>query len=171
MHGEPKYGAAFPHLNYVNPNAPKGGTLRLAVLGSFDSLNPFIVKGAPVAGMRDYVYETLLARSYDEPFSLYGLVAESVEAPEDRSWVSFQLRSEARFADGTPITPEDVLFSWSLLKSKGRPNHRLYYGKVATAEKVGERGVKFTFEEAGDREMPLDYGSYAGFAPACDDCG
>ncbi len=158
MHGEPKYGAAFPHLNYVNPNAPKGGTLRLAVLGSFDSLNPFIVKGAPVAGMRDYVYETLLARSYDEPFSLYGLVAESVEAPEDRSWVSFQLRSEARFADGTPITPEDVLFSWSLLKSKGRPNHRLYYGKVATAEKVGERGVKFTFEEAGDREMPLIMG-------------
>ena len=125
------------------------------MLGSFDSLNPFIVKGAPVAGMREYVYETLLARSYDEPFSLYGLLAESVETPEDRSWVIFQLRPEARFADGTPITPEDVLFSWSLLKGKGRPNHRLYYGKVATAEKIGERGVKFTFEGGGDREMPL----------------
>ena len=155
MHDAPKYGPAFTRFDYINPDAPKGGALRLGVLGSFDSLNPFIVKGAPVAGMREYVYETLLARSYDEPFSLYGLLAESVETPEDRSWVIFQLRPEARFADGTPITPEDVLFSWSLLKGKGRPNHRLYYGKVATAEKVGERGVKFTFEGGGDREMPL----------------
>jgi peptide/nickel transport system substrate-binding protein len=158
MHDEPKYEAAFPHLNYVNPDAPKGGAVRLAVLGSFDSLNPFIVKGAPVAGARDYVYETLLARSYDEPFSLYGLIAETVETPVDRSSVAFQLRPEARFSDGTPITPEDVLFSFSLLKSKGRPNHRLYYGKVAKAEKVGERGVKFTFEGGGDREMPLIMG-------------
>ena len=158
MHDAPKYGPAFTRFDYVNPDAPKGGALRLGVLGSFDSLNPFIVKGAPVAGMREYVYETLLARSYDEPFSLYGLLAESVETPEDRSWVIFQLRPEARFADGTPITPEDVLFSWSLLKGKGRPNHRLYYGKVATAEKIGERGVKFTFEGGGDREMPLIVG-------------
>jgi peptide/nickel transport system substrate-binding protein len=158
MHDAPKYGAAFPHLNYVNPDAPKGGALRLAVLGSFDSLNPLIVKGEPVAGMREYVYETLLARSFDEPFSLYGLIAETVETPEDRSWVTFQLRPEARFSDGTPITPEDVLFSWSLLKSKGRPNHRLSYSKVASAEKVGERGVKFTFEGGGDREMPLIMG-------------
>ena len=158
MHDAPKYGPAFTHFDYVNPDAPKGGALRLGVLGSFDSLNPFIVRGAPVAGMREYVYETLLARSFDEPFSLYGLIAESVETPEDRSWVVFQLRPEAQFADGTPITPEDVLFSWSLLKSKGRPNHRLYYGKVATAEKIGERGVKFTFEGGGDREMPLIVG-------------
>ncbi len=158
MHDAPKYGPAFTHFDYVNPDAPKGGALRLGVLGSFDSLNPFIVKGAPVAGMREYVYETLLARSFDEPFSLYGLIAESVETPEDRSSVVFQLRPEARFADGTPITPEDVLFSWSLLKSKGRPNHRLYYGKVAAAEKIGERGVKFTFEGGGDREMPLIIG-------------
>jgi peptide/nickel transport system substrate-binding protein len=158
MHDSPKYGAAFTHFDYVNPDAPKGGALRLGVFGSFDSLNPFIVKGAPVAGMREYVYETLLARSFDEPFSLYGLIAESVETPQDRSWVIFQLRPEARFADGSPITPEDVLFSWSLLKGKGRPNHRLYYGKVATAEKIGERGVKFTFEGGGDREMPLIVG-------------
>lgn len=158
MHDEPKYGAAFPHLNYVNPEAPKGGSLRLAALGGFDSLNPYIVKGAPADSVRDYVYETLLARSLDEPFSLYGLIAETVETPEDRSWVAFQLRAEARFSDGTPITPDDVLFSWSLLKSKGRPNHRLYYGKVATAEKIGERGVKFTFEGGGDREMPLIMG-------------
>jgi peptide/nickel transport system substrate-binding protein len=158
MHGAPKYGEAFPHFDYVNPEAPKGGVLRLGVLGSFDSLNPFIVKGAAAAGMREYVYETLLARSYDEPFSLYGLIASSVETPIDRSFVIFQIRPEARFADGTPITPEDVLFSFSLLKSKGRPNHRIYYAKVATAEKIGERGVKFTFAGGGDREMPLIMG-------------
>ncbi|MGO9172973.1 MAG: extracellular solute-binding protein [Rhodomicrobium sp.] len=158
MHDQPKYGAGFPHLNYVNPDAPKGGTLRLAVLGSFDSLNPFIIKGAAASGMREYVYETLLARSYDEPFSLYGLIAESVETPEDRSSVTFQIRPEARFADGTPVTPDDVLFSWALLKSKGRPNHRTYYAKVAAAEKVGERGVKFSFAGGGDREMPLIMG-------------
>ncbi len=158
MHGRPKYADSLPHLNYVNPDAPKGGELRLGVLGSFDSLNPFIVKGEPAAGLREYVYETLMARSYDEPFSLYGLIAESVETPEDRSSVTFQIRPEARFADGTPVTPDDVLFSWSLLKSKGRPNHRTYYAKVATAEKIGERGVKFTFAGGGDREMPLIMG-------------
>ncbi len=157
MHGRPNYADALSHLNYVNADAPKGGELRLAVLGSFDSLNPFIIRGEPAAGMRDYVYETLMARSYDEPFSLYGLIAESVETPDDRSSVTFQIREEARFADGTPVTPEDVLFSWSLLKSKGRPNHRSYYAKVATAERVGERGVKFTFA-GGDREMPLIMG-------------
>ncbi len=157
MHGRPKYADGLPHLNYVNADAPKGGELRLGVLGSFDSLNPFIVRGEPAAGMREYVYETLMARSYDEPFSLYGLIAESVETPDDRSSVTFQIRPEARFADGTPVTPGDVLFSWSLLKSKGRPNHRAYYGKVATAEKVGERGVKFTFA-GSDREMPLIMG-------------
>jgi len=158
MHGMPKYAEAFAHFDYVNPDAPKGGVLRLGVLGSFDSLNPFIVKGAAAAGMREYVYETLLARSYDEPFSLYGLIAESVETPEDRSSVTFQIRSEARFADGAPITPEDVLFSYSLLKSKGRPNHRTYYAKVSAAEKIGEHGVKFTFAGGGDREMPLIMG-------------
>ncbi len=158
MHDMPKYDSASPHFDYVNPDAPKGGTLRLAVRGSFDSLNPFIVKGEPVAGMRDYVFETLLARSYDEPFSLYGLIAESVETPPDRSSVTFQIRAEARFADGTPITAGDVIFSWSLLKSKGRPNHRSSYSKVASAEKIGERGVKFTFAGGADREMPLIMG-------------
>jgi peptide/nickel transport system substrate-binding protein len=158
MHGMPRYGEGFAHFDYVNPDAPIGGVLRMGVLGSFDSLNPFIVKGAPVAGMREYVYETLLARSYDEPFSLYGLIAASVETPADRSSVTFQIRPEARFADGTPVTPEDVLFSFSLLKSKGRPNHRTYYAKVAAAEKVGEHGVQFTFAGGGDREMPLIMG-------------
>ena len=157
MHGEPKYGASFPHLNYVNPHAPKGGELRLAALGSFDSLNPFIVMGEPVESVRDHVYETLMARSFDEPFSLYGLIAESIDTPPDRSSVTFQIRAGARFSDGTPVTPDDVLFSWSLLKAKGRPNHRSYYAKVARAERLGERGVKFTFTGA-DREMPLIMG-------------
>ncbi len=157
MHDAPQYDAAFDHLGYVNSAAPKGGTLKLAVLGSFDSLNPFIIKGAPASGIRDYVYETLLARSFDEPFSLYGLLAETVETPADRSSVTFQLRPEARFSDGVPVTPDDVLFSWALLKEKGRPNHRTYYAKVVLAEKVGERGVKFTFA-GSDREMPLIMG-------------
>ncbi|MBT3071816.1 extracellular solute-binding protein [Rhodomicrobium sp. Az07] len=157
MHDAPKYADGFANLAYVNPAAPKGGALRLAVLGSFDSVNPFIIKGAPVAGAREYLYETLLARTYDEPFSLYGLIAETVDTPEDRSSVAFQVRPEARFADGKPITPDDVLFSWKLLKERGRPNHRGYYSKVVKAEKIGERGVKFTFDGA-DREMPLIMG-------------
>lgn len=158
MHGEPKYGANFPHLNYANPNAPKGGRLRLAVLGSFDSLNPYIIKGQATAGVRDYVHESLMARSYDEPFSLYGLLAETIETPDDRSAVTFQIRQEARFSDGTAVTPDDVLFSWNLLKEKGRPFHRSYYKKVVRAEKSGERGVRFTFNTAGDLEMPLIIG-------------
>lgn len=158
MHDEPKYQPGFPHLNYVNPDAPKGGTLRLAVLGSFDSLNPYIIKGAAAPGLREYVHESLLARSYDEPFSLYGLLAESIDTPSDRSTATFQLRPEARFSDGEPVTPEDVLFSWSLLKAKGRPFHRSYYSKVAKAEKIGDRGIKFTFKAVGDREMPLIMG-------------
>jgi peptide/nickel transport system substrate-binding protein len=157
MHGLPKYARGFTHFGYVNPDAPKGGALKLAVLGSFDSLNPFIIKGQPASGMREYVYETLMARSFDEPFSLYGLIAESIDTPEDRSSVTFQIRPEARFSDGTAITPDDVIFSWRLLKAKGRPNHRTYYAKVTAAEKIGERGVKFSFQ-GSDREMPLIMG-------------
>jgi peptide/nickel transport system substrate-binding protein len=157
MHGEPRYEGALPHLNYVNPNAPKGGELRLGVLGSFDSLNPLNIRGEPAAGIIENVYEPLMARSYSEPFSLYGLIAETIDTPEDRGSVTFQIRAGARFSDGQPITPEDVLFSWALLKDKGRKNHREYYKKVTAAEKAGERGVKFTFE-GGDREMPLIMG-------------
>jgi peptide/nickel transport system substrate-binding protein len=155
MHGSPKHGPGFTHFSYVNPNAPRGGRLVLGQLGSFDSLNPFIIKGVSAARLRDYVYESLLARAYDEPFSLYGLVAESIELPPDRSYVTFHLRKEARFADGMPITPEDVLFSHAVLKEKGYPFHRSHYGKVAKAEKVGEHSVRFTFKVTGDREVPL----------------
>ena len=137
------------------PTRPKGGRLVLSQLGTFDSLNPFIIKGVSAYGLRDYVFESLLVRSGDEPFTLYGLIAESIEVPPDRSFVTFHLRREAKFADGRPITPEDVLFSHAVLKEKGWPYHRSHYGKVAKAEKVGERSVRFTFAPAGDREAPL----------------
>lgn len=158
MHGALLHSSDFKHFNYARPAAPKGGRLVLGVQGSFDSLNPLIVRGVAAAGVRAYVYESLMARGLDEPFSLYGLVAESVEAPDDRSWVSFTLRPEARFSDGKPITVDDIVFSHALLRDKGRPNHRSYYSKVTKVETLGERTVKFTFTPDGDREMPLIMG-------------
>lgn len=155
MHGEPKHSAGFTHFPYVNPDAPRGGRLVLGMLGTYDSLNPFIIRGVSATGLREYVFESLMARSGDEPFTLYGLIAESVELPPDRESVTFNLRSEARFADGTQITPEDVLFSHAILKGKGWPYHRSHYAKVVKAEKIGERSVRFTFQSAGDREVPL----------------
>jgi peptide/nickel transport system substrate-binding protein len=158
MHGEPREAQGFTHFPYVNPEAPKGGRAVFAVQGSFDSLNPLIVKGAPAEGVRDYIYESLLARAYDEPFTLYGLIAETVETPPDRSFVEFTLNPSAKFSDGSPITVEDVIFSHALLRDHGRPNHRSYYKKVAKVEKTGERRVRFTFDASGDREMPLIIG-------------
>jgi peptide/nickel transport system substrate-binding protein len=158
MHGEPAEAADFSHFPYVNPEAPKGGRLTLAMRGSFDSLNPLIIKGVSAEGVREYVYESLLARAYDEPFTLYGLIAEKIETPEDRSFVEFTLNPAAKFSDGTPITVDDVIFSHALLRDHGRPNHRSYYQKVTRVEKTGDRKVKFTFDGAGDREMPLILG-------------
>ena len=158
MHGDLKYGADFRHLDYVNPDAPKGGQLRRAVRGTFDNLNPFLIKGVPAHG-RHLVFESLLKRTWDEPFSLYGLIAETVSVPDDRSSVTFTLRPEARFHDGRPITVEDVLFSWETLKEKGRPNHRLYYKQVRHIERPGERSIRFVFDAASpDRELPLILG-------------
>jgi peptide/nickel transport system substrate-binding protein len=158
MHGTPKHGPGFTHFPYVNPDAPKGGRLVLGTLGTFDSLTPFIIKGVSPATMREYVYASLLTRSGDEAFSLYGLIAESVDLPEDRSQITFHLRPQARFADGAAITPEDVLFSHEVLKQKGWPYHRSHYAKVARAEKVSEHAVRFTFDAAGDREIPMILG-------------
>ena len=155
MHGSPKYGPAFSHFDYVNPDAPKGGTLRLAVNGTFDSFNSFIPRGNPGAGSS---IETLLTSSADEPFTEYGLIAESLEVPDDRSWVIFTLRPGARWHDGKPITVEDVIWSLQTLKTKGQPFFRFYYGSVVRAEKVGPRRVKFTFSEKGNRELPLIVG-------------
>jgi peptide/nickel transport system substrate-binding protein len=158
MHGEPKHARGFRQFPYVNPDAPRGGRLVLGTLGTFDSLNPYIIRGVTPPGLREFVFESLMARGGDEPFSLYGLIAESVEVPDDRGSIVFHLRKEARFADGRPITPHDVLFSHALLRDKGFPYHRSHYGKVTKAEKIGERSVRFTFEAAGDREIPLILG-------------
>jgi peptide/nickel transport system substrate-binding protein len=158
MHGEPERETGFTSFPYANPDAPKGGRATLAVQGSFDSLNPLIVKGEAADGVREYVYESLLARAYDEPFTLYGLIAEKVETPPDRSFVEFTLNPAAKFSDGQPITVEDVIFSHAVLRDHGRPNHRSYYKKVAKVEQTGERKVRFTFDASGDREMPLILG-------------
>ena len=156
MHGQPKYGPDFTHFDYVNPQAPRGGMLRLANDGTFDSFNPFIPKGNPAIGPT--YFESLLESSADEPFTMYGLIAESITVPEDRSWVIFTLRPQARWHDGKSITVDDVIWSFNTLKTKGRPFYRFYYGSVSKAEQVGERQVKFTFSEAGNRELPLIIG-------------
>ncbi len=158
MHGSPREAAGFAHFLYVNPDAPKGGRVTFSKQGSYDSLNPLIVKGEPADGVRDYVYESLLARANDEPFTLYGLIAASVETPPDRSFVEFTLNPAAKFSDGVPITVDDVIFSHALLRDHGRPNHRSYYKKVVKVEQTGERKVRFTFDQSGDREMPLIMG-------------
>lgn len=159
LHGTPKYGPDFTHVDYVNPEAPKGGTLKLNAIGSFDSLNPFIVKGTPAAGLNflrsGLVYESLMQNAWDEPFTLYGVIAESIEMPEDKSWVAFTLRPEAQWADGQPITAEDVIWTFNTLTSEGQPFFKAYYGDVETVEATGERRVKFTFKVAGNAELPL----------------
>jgi peptide/nickel transport system substrate-binding protein len=159
MHGDPALGPGFAHLPYVNPAAPRGGRIVNGVLGTFDSLNPFVVRGtAPSGVIANNVIEPLMARSYDEPFTLYGLLAESAATPEDRSYVEFRLNAAARFSDGKPVTAEDVIFSWQLLKDRGMPNHRTYYSKVAKAEIVDPRTVRFDLSGAKDRELPLILG-------------
>ncbi|NJM54922.1 MAG: hypothetical protein HC841_02460 [Verrucomicrobiae bacterium] len=158
MHGEPKHGLGFSRFDAVDPNAKPGGRLSQGVLGTFDSLNPYIIKGVAAAGVRDLVTESLLARGLDEPFTLYGLLAESLIVPDDRSEATFTLNPAARFSDGTPVTVDDVLFSFDVLKERGRPNHRSYFQKVEAAERIGERSVRFTFASGADRELPLILG-------------
>lgn len=157
MYGEPKYGPGFEHFEYVNPDAPKGGEARLDALGSFDTLNPFTIKGRPAAGL-GFLFESLATSSADEPFSYYGLLAETIEVPEDRSSVTFALRPEARFHDGSPITAEDVIFSFDVLREKGSPLYRFYYANVAKAEALDERRVRFSFSPGENRELPLILG-------------
>jgi len=158
MHGVPVWPEGFARLPYAEPSAPKDGRLVQGVLGTFDSLNPFIVKGIAPPSIRGYVVESLMARGYDEPFTLYGLIARGVETNAQRSYVTFHLDPTAKFSDGTPVTAADVIFSWQLLRDKGRPNHRTYYAKVAKAETIGERAVRFDLSGSEDRELALILG-------------
>jgi len=158
MHGAPALPPGFAHMPYVNPDAPKGGRLIWGLLGTFDSLNPLIVRGIAVQQIRGYVIESLMARGNDEAFTLYGLLAKSVETDDARSYITFHLDPKARFADGKPVTAYDVLFSWELLRDKGRPNHRQYYSKVAKAEAPDPLTVRFDFGGGNDRELPLILG-------------
>ncbi len=157
MYGDLAYPADFTHFAYANPDAPKGGEIVYSALGTFDSLNPFILRGQAAAGLGS-TFETLTARSYDEPFAAYGLLAETIEMPEDRSWVAFNLRPEARWHDGTPVTVDDVIFSLETIKTKGHPLYRAYYANVVGAEAAGEGRVLFHFDGEMNRELPLIVG-------------
>ena len=157
MYGAPALPPDFVALPYVNPDAPKGGRIITGEVGTFDSLNPFILKGRVPWQLRFLASESLMGRSWDEPFTLYGLLAESVETPEDRSWVEFTLREEARFSDGAPVTVEDVLWSYETLGTIGHPRYHSAWDKVEKAEQVGPRTVRFTFNTE-DRELPLILG-------------
>lgn len=157
LHGAPKYAPEFTHFDYVNPAAPKGGLVRLGGFGGFDNLNPFILKGEAADGL-GMIYDTLLTSSADEPFTEYGLLAQSIDLPADRSWVAFNLRPEAKFSDGTPVTAADVVWSLNILKTEGAPFYRSYYTEVVKAEAESATRVKFTFAEAGNRELPLIVG-------------
>jgi peptide/nickel transport system substrate-binding protein len=164
MHGAPALPANYSHMPYANPDAPKGGRLVQGLLGTFDSLNPLIVRGIPVQQVRGYgfergyVYESLMTRGDDEAFTLYGLLAKSVETDDLRTYVTFHLDPLARFSDGKPVRADDVLFSWALLRDHGRPNHRQYYAKVARAEALDTLTVRFDFGGVPDRELPLILG-------------
>jgi len=158
MHGAPAMPDDFRAPRYVNPDAPKGGRLVQGVLGTFDSLNPLIVKGLAVQAMRGYVFESLMARGYDEPFTLYGLLAQTIETDDARDFVTFRLDPAAHFSDGFPVTAEDVIFSWHLLRDHGRPNYRTYYSKVVKAEVLDARSVRFDLTGSDDRELPLILG-------------
>lgn len=151
--GELKYGPEFTHFEYTNPDAPKGGEVKFWAFGSFDTMNPFTLKGRTAAGV-GLTFETLMTSAADEPSSHYGLIAETMEFPDDSSWVIFNLRPEARWHDGTPITADDVIFSFETITKQGHPFYRSYYASVATAEKLGEHRVRFNFSETGNRELP-----------------
>ena len=154
MHGEPALPADYTNLPYANPNAPQGGALRQAMTGTFDSINPFIVKGNAATGTRTYVFESLMGRNWAEPFSLYGLLAETIDVADDKQTFTFKLRPEAKFSDGSPVLSADVRFSLEVLRDKGRPNYKNNYSKITAIETPDERTIVF-HQSAGDRELPM----------------
>ena len=157
MHGQPKYDAGFIHLEYVNPNAPKGGDVIFSSTGSYDSFNPFILKGTAAAGIEN-LYETLTTNSSDEAFTEYGLIAKTIEWPDDRSWVAFTIRDEAIWHDGKKITPEDVIWTFNKLMDKGHPFYKYYYADVLEVKKINNNKVRFNFKNNTNLELPLIIG-------------
>lgn len=157
MTGAPKYPADFSHFEYANPQAPKGGSIHLSAMGTFDSLNPFIIKGVPAAGI-GLLYDTLTAQSLDESFSQYGLLAGKIDLAADRSWVVYHLRPEARFHDGKPVTAEDVIFSFNILREKGDPLYGKYWADVVKVEALGKLSVRFDLGKGLNPELPLIIG-------------
>lgn len=157
MHGAPKYRAGFKHFDYVNPDAHVGGQLKLSAFGTFDTFTPYVLKGVAAAGV-GMLYDTLTVDAADEPFSEYGLIAESIDMPADRSGVAFNLRKSAKFHDGEPITADDVVFTFNLLREKGLPVYRSYYAAVESVTAESPRRVSFKFKKGDNRELPLILG-------------
>ena len=157
MHGEPSLSPGFDSYQHADINSMQGGVLKLASLGTYDSMNPFIVKGRSAYGIRNYIFESLLSRNYSEPFSLYGLIAEKIIYPEDRKWIEFHINKNARFSDGNKINPSDVLFSYNQLREFGRPNHRNYYSRVNEVTITSDTSIKFLIND-DDRELILILG-------------
>ena len=157
MHGDLKYPKDFKKFDYANENAFKGGKINRFSIGTFDNLNPYILKGVP-AYQAGYLFETLMKSSFDEPFSQYGLIAEGVKVPPDRSWVAFKIRKEARFSDGSKVSAKDVKFSFETIMSKGHPTYKTYWGQVDRAEEISENEVKFYFKGEPNPELPLIIG-------------
>ncbi|CCQ72100.1 extracellular solute-binding protein [Magnetospira sp. QH-2] len=154
MHGSPKYSADFPHFDYVNPEAPKGGRVTLAEIGGYDSLNPFIPKGESAGGAGS-IYDSLTIAAQDEAFTRYGLLAEAMRLPEDRSWIEFRLHADARWHDGQPVIAEDVKWTFETLLEKGQPFYRFYYGDVEKVTVLDKLTVRFDFKDGENRELPL----------------
>lgn len=158
LHGNPKYPAGFKSFAYVNPDAPKGGNIRLEAMGTFDSLNPFINKGIAAAGINS-IYDTLTIKSDDEPFTQYGLLAEKIERdPADKSWIIYHLNPKARFSDGKAVTAADVVFSFNIIRKDGDPQYKAYYADIANVEALDTQRVKFTFKRADNPELQLIVG-------------
>lgn len=158
LHGKPRYPASFKAFDYVNPAAPKGGDIRLEAMGTFDSLNPFINKGVPARGI-DNIYDSLAVQSQDEPFTMYGLLAEKIERdPLDASWIIYHLNPKARFSDGKPVTAADVAFTFDLIRKDGDPQYKAYYADISRVEALDRQRVKFTFKQKDNPELQLIVG-------------
>lgn len=165
MHGDPALPPDYTHFPYANPDAPKGGSITYGVRGTFDSLNPFVLasmrttaRGIIDLEFGNLVYESLMQRSRDEPFTMYGLIAETIETDPDRTWAEFTINPKAKWSDGEPITPEDVIFTYEVLTEKGRPPYNRRMERIEKIEKTGPNKVKFTFNDQADREFPLIIG-------------